>query len=700
MKRIFKSAYGRYLISVFAIGFYGLMHAIPVQFDTTYGPYANGTVITPIGTEAEAQAMLLQPDGKVVLAGNGYENDKYYIFLARYDSSGILDPSFGTAGIIKTTINNGMLSGRNMMYSSDDKILVSGATIVKSDPQFATVRYLNNGTLDNSWGTEGIGVCPVYGIAESIYPAAHDNKIVGAGTMAANGQLIAGVSQMTSDGQADLSFGQYGGGSLVVLGSATQGHEVITQSDGKILIAGAADISGNRFFCARFTENGTLDTTFGPDHTGSVTAAFPDSASSQAFAVGVQTDGKIVLAGESDKKVALMRYTATGDIDTTFGTNGFVTAAIGAVSSVNSFVFQTDGKIVAAGSSDGRILVMRYSADGSLDQTFGIGGTIITALGSVSEAQDVVVDASGNIIVGGSTDTRFAAIRYRPSNTDFVAITSPADGSTVMSSTFHAVGTSSQAGLTVRTKLGSQVLTTVTTDAAGNWDAGISPVVANGVYSLTAELINGATVIATTTNTFTMSDGEKVSIIAPEDGSTVNTNKPLVAGQSSHAGAIVTLLLDGEPWADVPTDTMGTWQIVIDAIIDGAHTLDALLVVDGSIVATTSVTFTSQMTLCNNLRVLGGIFTTGNPPIINAGSGSSCPPACDFTVRKVDANVFNISFGYPFNYAPIIFATAEKARSLADGFLTIEDAETKSHTILRLHGRASQIHFGAASCRG
>ncbi len=134
--------------------------------------------------------------------------------------------------------------------------------------------------------------------------------------------------------------------------------------------------------------HGDLDTTFGSG--GIVTTAIGPSYD-YAYAVSVQPDGKIVAAGHadsgSDYNFAVMRYTVSGDLDVTFGNGGVVTTPIGPGSdTAQAVTIQPDGKIVAAGYADnGRddeLGVARCTVAGALDPTIGNGGAVTTPIGT------------------------------------------------------------------------------------------------------------------------------------------------------------------------------------------------------------------------------------------------------------------------------------------------------------------------------
>src|SRR5262249_26553720 len=146
------------------------------------------------------------------------------------------------------------------------------------------------------------------------------------------------------------------------------------------------------------------DTTFGTG--GKTTTRFSASSIAQGNALRIQQDGKIVVAGltipNGIANFALARYTTTGTLDTTFGTGGQVVTDFAADDRAFAVALQTDGKIVAAGVTGPNFALARYNTNGTLDGTFGAGGKVITDLAGLSDiALGVAVRADGKIVAVG-----------------------------------------------------------------------------------------------------------------------------------------------------------------------------------------------------------------------------------------------------------------------------------------------------------
>jgi uncharacterized delta-60 repeat protein len=132
-----------------------------------------------------------------------------------------------------------------------------------------------------------------------------------------------------------------------------------------------------------------------------------------ANAVAVQNDGKIITAGQPG--FSLIRFTANGTLDISFGQQGIATPNISTISAILSMVLQPDGKIIAAGWEDpGMFTLVRLSKNGQPDQSFGKGGIVDTKIGSVSAADAVALQLDGKIVVAGTGNARgsFALARY------------------------------------------------------------------------------------------------------------------------------------------------------------------------------------------------------------------------------------------------------------------------------------------------
>ncbi len=266
--------------------------------------------------------------------------------------------------------------------------------------------------LDTSFNGTGIVTTPVGTSDDNAWSVAvqPDGKIVVAGYTWNGADYDFAVVRYDATGSLDATFGS-GGRVITLLGTSDdRATGVAVQSDGKSVVAGSSHNGANHDFAVvRYTATGSLDATFGSG--GKVTTPL-GTGDDLASGVAVQSDDKIVVAGSSyngtDYDFALVRYdAATGSLDTTFGAGGKVTTAIGPSHDVAGGVaVQPDGRIVATGyASDGTyyyFATARYTTTGSLDTTFGAGGIAITAVGPDNDfAQSAAIQPDGKVVVAG-----------------------------------------------------------------------------------------------------------------------------------------------------------------------------------------------------------------------------------------------------------------------------------------------------------
>jgi uncharacterized delta-60 repeat protein len=343
-----------------------------------------------------AFAVAVQPDGKIVAAGEyGAAHYTVYLQVIRYNSSGTLDNSFGSGGMVQTQVPS-IGGGGSVLVQPDGKILV----LMNVNETFELVRFTSTGTLDTTFnGTgmvntafpypaqlvHGLGLETVNGVTE----------IVAGGTVILNGTQDAfALARYNLNGTLDTTFGT-GGEVVTSYGAALENLAI--QEDGKIVAAGAGG-NGNfsNFTLARYDLNGNLDSTFG-------NAGISTGPPGWAMAVVVQPDGKIVAAGDTysgtgAREWGLECVNSDGSLDTTFGTGGLV---LGPGSGfIRGLVLQTNGKLVVDGDAAGFALA-RYNADGSLDTSFGTGGQVLTQLNGRGDSYALALEANGDIIAAG-----------------------------------------------------------------------------------------------------------------------------------------------------------------------------------------------------------------------------------------------------------------------------------------------------------
>lgn len=409
------------------------VHADDGNLDLTFG--SGGKVKTDFSNSFDViGAIAVQPDGKIVVAGGTSTSNRVQSFaLARYQSDGSLDPSFGSGG--KVTINNGGLAGASSLALMPDGKILAGGLAFGHGQEFAMARFNDDGSLDDSFGSNGIVVTDL-GSAEiaSDMAVQPDGKILLSGEAGrANLQASSfAVVRYKKNGRIDSAFGNRGKAIVEFSSGFDEAYAMALQPDGKIVLAGAANLnsSDSPFAITRFNSDGSLDSNFG--NGGKVTTNFFGNRN-QANTIALQSDGKIIVAGwagkgpESLEVLVIARYTSNGNLDTTFGSGGMVTNDFsGRGGEARAITLQLDGKLVVAGLAgflraahpQVDFACLRYNSDGSLDSSFGNGGATITDfLDVIDAANAIAVQQDGKIIVAGSTgdDTThsdFAIARY------------------------------------------------------------------------------------------------------------------------------------------------------------------------------------------------------------------------------------------------------------------------------------------------
>jgi len=392
--------------------------------DLTFG--SSGIVTTDIGNSYDyAQALALQSDGKIVAAGYGRIGGNEDFALARYLTTGTLDTSFNTSGIVTTAIGSFTDEAYDLGIQEDGKIVVAGRSNNGTNDDFALARYNSNGTLDSTFGSNGI-TTTAFGSANDIAWALgiqEDGKIVLAGQTYNGANYDFAMARYLSDGTLDSTFGTAGTVTTAIGSGHDYVHTLGIQTDGKIVLAGEYYKDFNYYYTlARYFSDGTLDPSFGS--AGITTTAVGSGGNAELHALALQTDGKIVVAGYSFNSVdfdfTLVRYNTNGTLDATFGTAGIIYTDSGNGNDYPyALAIQTDGKIIAAGSSNYDFALARYFSDGTLDPYFGNGGIAITAIGNgfdyalaLGIQTDGKIVAAGFALVGSYED--FALARYWP----------------------------------------------------------------------------------------------------------------------------------------------------------------------------------------------------------------------------------------------------------------------------------------------
>jgi uncharacterized delta-60 repeat protein len=354
-------------------------------------------------------------------------------FLAQaHSQAGALDPTFAGKGWVYTNLADpNAFSERitDVLTRNDGSIIV----VIERQGKTVLARYLSNGTLDNSFGTNGYS--EVSNMWNATAALQGDGKIVVSGRyLDEDDHYWFSVARYNPDGSFDKSFD--GDGKLTIsLGDEEDPTSIAIQNDGKILIAGRT--LEFDFVMARLNPDGSLDNTFDGD--GKVFTDFTSQdrrANDRANAIAILDDGKIILAGSIFNSIialndfALARYNPDGSLDHTFDGDGKVTTDFGFFDVARSVALQSDGKILVSGSAakpidnvndefENDFALARYNPDGSLDHTFDGDGKVTTDFGFGETATSLVLNNNKIVLSGRALDddddlSDIALARYNP----------------------------------------------------------------------------------------------------------------------------------------------------------------------------------------------------------------------------------------------------------------------------------------------
>ncbi len=343
---------------------------------------------------------------------------------------GTLDATFGNGGKVITAANV-RESAAGLLLLPDGKIVICGSVDLPSsqDTSFVLLRYNSDGSVDSTFGSSGMVVTNIGDKDDQAYALAlqSNGKIVAAGRRglqiepAQQRKGNVALARYNPDGSLDTTFGS-GGKVINDFGQGLESYAIALriQPDDKIVIAGE---SSYEFLAARYNPNGTLDPNFGGNGFRLVNFSSNWDGATDLL---LQPDGKIVLVGWSElnspyDSFALARLNPDGSFDPSFGSGGKVLLVN--QGDLNAVVRQSDGKLLAVGSgnftNDTTFRLLRFKEDGSLDSTFGNGGTVTTDFGQPTEGVALAFQPDGKLVLGGTTSPNpyfqgsdFALARY------------------------------------------------------------------------------------------------------------------------------------------------------------------------------------------------------------------------------------------------------------------------------------------------
>ena len=302
-----------------------LVHGEEVgELDSTFGE--GGKVITTFDAFGDqAYAVAIQPDGKILAAGstsNGYDYD---IAIVRYTADGQLDTTFADNGKLRTSLGTGDEELTTIAVQSDGNIVAGGYTVIDGNRDFVLVRFTSSGDFDTSFGDGGIVATGFGNLDDEITALTidDDEKIVVCGYVTGTAGIVVAVARYEEDGEPDTSFG-YEGAVLTDIGDDALARSIDVDDKGRIIVTGSYfHADRTELMLVRYSASGDLDSGFGEAGIAVPSNLLEDS---EGFGVGITQDDMILVAGTigkpGDLDSAVYRFTESGQPDLTFGDNG------------------------------------------------------------------------------------------------------------------------------------------------------------------------------------------------------------------------------------------------------------------------------------------------------------------------------------------------------------------------------------------
>lgn len=369
---------------------------------------------------------VLQEDGKIL--ATGISNNDFAVL--RLLTDGTPDPEFGDDGVAYHDFNGTSDRSHAIVVQPDGRIVVAGETQINNQADFAVLRLHPDGRIDSTFGTNGWTVTDLGTTYEfpNCLALQADGKIIAAGRKADVFQSDFTMVRYHTDGKVDSLFGNNG-----IVGTNLREEDEVTsiaiQPDGQILLAGFASISAKGDFAvARYNPDGTLDKFFG-EGGHIITDIEGVNASDLINAMVLLPDGKILAAGfanyfnlDGTADVGIVRYNENGILDPEFGVGGVSVTRFGSSTNTYGLAVQPDGKILVGGVSnvfmeEKRWLLARFHSNGVLDEGFGTTGYTATEMpGNNGSVTALLIQPDSRIILAGysgaNPDLDYTVARY------------------------------------------------------------------------------------------------------------------------------------------------------------------------------------------------------------------------------------------------------------------------------------------------
>ncbi|MBP5984078.1 MAG: T9SS type A sorting domain-containing protein [Fluviicola sp.] len=415
---------------IFSLFSFVLSFAQPAgSLDPSFG--IGGKVVTSIGTGIDkAYGVAIQSDGKIVVAGYSTNSltDKDFT-VCRYLSNGNLDSLFGTNGMVTTDLQLGSADiAFGLAIQSDNKIVLAGSSDDGSNKNGALIRYLSTGVVDSTFGTNGIVITDFENNQQDEIKAIKINQltghiIVGGSSIISSSIGKPVIARYLQNGQLDVSFNSTGIKTLWIAVNDQNRifsvEDLVVLPNGKITTTGwrknvSTSISSEYWAC-RVLSNGNMDNSFSAD---GVISYSDGTGSSYGYGLLLNANQDLIIAGtRSYNGIYTYKYLKINQDGTIPGTS--VSYAIaGGIEIAHAIAENTAGQYILAGSmgstTTSNFGLIRIAASSALDVNFGTNGVVQTAFGTntVNQCFDVAIQTDNKIVAVGFTGNDFAIARY------------------------------------------------------------------------------------------------------------------------------------------------------------------------------------------------------------------------------------------------------------------------------------------------
>lgn len=396
------------------------VHGQDASLDPSFS--GNGYTVDLIeGLNDRPNSIAVQDDGRIVVCGTRVAFQDNHMLVARYTAAGALDPTFSGDGKLVVPIgfitNN---TGEAVLIQPDGRILVAGSENTMDGRRMTVVRLNANGTLHTAFGTNGRATLPsnLNGDTEALCMVRGDDGSIILGGARSDQFSTALMAKVDANGTEDAAFSQAANAALDSV-NASVIHDLVLLPDGRLLASGG---TGSEVFILRLLPDGNLDASFGDNGQAQVTL----SSTAIVGSMRAASDGRIVLVGNKTvgdlRQALVVQLDSTGTLDPGFGTGGIaVFATPENDDAFTDLVFLPNGEMIAGGylmdnTNDQRFLFRRLDHSGTMDPAFGTDGVLLSDLTSGSEAvRCMALQPDGKVLVAGTVNDaieQFCVARY------------------------------------------------------------------------------------------------------------------------------------------------------------------------------------------------------------------------------------------------------------------------------------------------